>query len=110
MDKSKKKELQEAYKNRSVTGGIYCIECGGNHKKWLKSTTDMEGARNRFEFSARNKGCPEPAMSREFAEYGGESFTFSVVEELKKAETQSAEEFAQDLRALLEMWREKLGQ
>lgn len=107
MNKDKRKELQNAYKNRNLTGGVYCIKCSGNQRTWIRSAVDLEGAKNRVMFSLKMKGSPEPSMSRECAEYGYESFSFIVLEELKKEETQTEQEFADDIAALLEIWTEK---
>lgn len=110
MDAAKRKELKNAYKTRTITGGIFCIECNGNHRKWIRSATDLEGSKNRFMFAVNIGGCPEPSMSREWTQYGTGSFSFTVLEELKKGETQSAEEFAADIDALYEIWLEKSEQ
>lgn len=107
MDKEKRRELISSYKNRAVIGGIYCIKCSGNQRIWIRSTTDMEGSRNRVMFSLKMKNAPEPAMLRECNEYGWESFSFVVLEELKKSEAQTEKEFASDVNALLEIWLEK---
>lgn len=49
-------------------------------------------------------------MRDAWMQYGIESFSFDVLEELKKGETQTAQEFAADVKALLEMWQEKEAQ
>lgn len=107
MDKAKRKDLLNSYKNRTIIGGVYCIKCSGNQRTWIRSTTDMEGARNRVMFSLKMKGAPEPAMLHECNEYGWESFSFIVLEELKKKEDQKEKEFADDIATLLEIWLEK---
>ncbi|MDO5562635.1 MAG: GIY-YIG nuclease family protein [Synergistaceae bacterium] len=107
MDKGKRKGLQSAYKNRTVTGGIYYVKCSGNQRIWIRSTTDIEGTRNKVMFSLKMKGPPEPAMLRECSEYGWESFSFGVLEELKKKEAQTDKEFADNIATLLEIWLEK---
>lgn len=107
MDKEKRKALTDAYKNRTVVGGVYGVRCSGNNKLWLRSTTDMKGARNRVMFSLRMNGAPEPLMRRECTEYGAESFSFVVFEELEKGETQTDSEFSDDIAALFEIWQEK---
>ena len=107
MEKQSRKELQQQYKNRTVIGGVFCITCDASGRKWIKSATDMEGEKNKYEFFIKTKLCPEPGMSAEWNQYGAESFHFSVIEELKKGETQTDREFSEDLKTMLEMWKEK---
>ncbi|WP_312648582.1 GIY-YIG nuclease family protein [Aminipila sp.] len=107
MDKLSKKQLKEQYKNRTVVGGVYCIKCNSNGRQWIKSTMDMTGQKNRFDFSVSINSCLEPSMRLEWEQYGSESFSFAILEEIKKGETQTEREFAEDVDALLEMWAEK---
>jgi exosome complex RNA-binding protein Rrp4 len=89
---------------------VYCVRCGGNGRVWIKSTKNMTGQRNSFQFSQSNGLCPSPEMRLEWHEYGKESFVMTVLEELEKKETQTDAQFADELAVLLEMWREKLEQ
>ena len=107
MDKDKKRELIDSYKNRTITGGVYCIQCSGNQRRWIKSTTDMAGSKSRFLYAVQTKSCPGPAMLRECTAYGIGSFSFVILEELVKKETQTAAEFADDINTLYELWLEK---
>lgn len=110
MESLSKKELKEHYKNRSVVGGVYCIKCNGNGRTWLKSTKDLEGQKNRFQFFVSTNTCPEPSMLADWKQYGANSFSIVILEELKKGDTQSDREFADDISVLLDMWLEKQQQ
>lgn len=110
MDKLSKKELKEQYKSRTVIGGVYCIKCNSNGRKWIKSTMDMTGQKNRFDFSVSINSCLEPSMRLEWKQYGPKSFSFVILEEIKKGEIQTEREFADDVDTLLEMWVEKQQQ
>lgn len=107
MEKLSKRELKENYKNRTVIGGVYCIKCNANGHMWIKSTTDLMGQKNKFEFSISAHSCLEPQMYKEWNQYGADSFSFVILEEIKKGETQTEREFADDIDILLEMWTEK---
>ena len=46
-------------------------------------------------------------MRGEWAQYGAQSFTFEILEEIKKKDTQTEQEFMEDIGVLLELWTEK---
>lgn len=107
MEEHSKKELKERYKNRSVIGGIYCIKCNGNDHLWMKSTVDMVGQKNKFEFFVSANICPETSMLLEWNRYGAKLFSFIVLEKIEKRPTQTEREFKDDIDVLLELWMEK---
>lgn len=107
MDKLSKKALKDQYKSREIIGGVYCIRCSANNAVWLKSTTDMQGSRNRYAFSISTNTSPEIYIAEAWAMYGPSAFSFEILEEIKKKETQSTKEFSDDIATLLELWTEK---
>ena len=104
MERNSKKEIKDQYKNRKLVGGIYSIKCNGSGRIWIKSTKDLEGQFNKFNFFVTTNSCPEPTMRADWNQYGAQSFSFSVIEKLEKSETQTENDFANDVRALYEMW------
>ena len=106
MNEDRKKQLARDYKKKCAVGAVYQITCGGSGRKIVKSTVDMDAIQSRFQFALATKSCPDPALRAEWLEYGAESFSLSVLEEIKKKEDQSSAEFAEDVKALREMWLE----
>lgn len=109
MDADKRKQLINDYKCKLNIGAVYALECKGNNRRWIKSTTDIQGIKNRFQFSMSMKGCPDPATRAECEKYGWDSITLVVLEELEMKEGQTDKEFADDIKALKEMWIDKLS-
>lgn len=107
MEKLTKKDLKEQYKNRKITGGIFCIKCHGNNRMWIRAAKELEGQKNRYNFFISTDTCPEPAMQTEWKVFGANSFSFDILEEIERKETQSEREFADDIGLLLEIWNEK---
>lgn len=110
MDSATRKELRAAYKEQAMVGGVYCIQCSGNQRQWIKSTKNLAGQQNKFTFAMDIHSCPEPGMLAEWNRYGAQSFSFTVLEQLVKKETQTEQEFAEDIDVLLALWMEKQQQ
>ncbi len=107
MNDQTKKALKEQYKNRPRKGGLYCVKCIQNDKHWVHSSTDLKGAKNRFDFSILTNTCLENEVKEDWNIYGPSSFSFEILEEITKKETQSEREFADDVATLFEIWNEK---
>ena len=107
MEKLSKQALKEQYKNRTIVGGIYRIKCSGSNEAWLRSTTDMQGSLNRFNFSVSVGSAPEMCMKQDWEKYGKSTFSFEILEEMKKKDAQTLQEFKEDIKTLFELWKEK---
>lgn len=68
----------------------------------------MQGSKNRFAFSTSTNFCPEACMAQAWKQHGAAAFSFEVLEEIEKKETQTDREFSDDVAVLLELWSEKL--
>lgn len=108
MDKESKKKLKEAYKNKTVTGGIYSITNTITEKKYIYMTRDLAGSKNRFEFAKVSNTCVNITLSKEWEIYGGDAFTFKILETLDREPEQTDKEFQDDLALLLNIWKEKV--
>ncbi|MDR3048534.1 MAG: GIY-YIG nuclease family protein [Elusimicrobiota bacterium] len=107
MQKQDRKKLTTDYKNREMLGGVCAIKNNINGKVWIEGVKDIVGRRNRFEF-VKNTGSAVPLNIRKDWElYGAEAFSFEVLEELKKGETQTDAEFAVDIETLKDIFIEK---
>ncbi len=109
MDKQNRKQLVDAYKERKKVGGVCAIVCSANGRKLLQAAPDLPGAKNKYAFFTATGACPEIALTKDWAQFGRDAFSFDVLEELEQKPEQSTKEFREDLNALMEMWREKIG-
>jgi hypothetical protein len=107
-NEKRKKEVIMEYKERPVTGGVYKITNNMSDKYLLMNDIDLKSTKNRFDFSVKTNMAMHPKMQNDWKEFGAKSFTFEVLEEIKKKDTQSNETFKDDLKVLEEMWAEKL--
>ncbi len=109
MEKQSKKDRLAQYKQRTITGGVAAVKNTANGKILLISAVDLHGCRNRFEFSQKMGGCMHMQLQDDWKKYGTEVFSFEVLEQLEKKDTQTAEEFSDDIKTLEQLWREKLA-
>jgi hypothetical protein len=108
-DKKSRKELLAKYKEREIIGGVYVIKSIVNNIILLKAVTDLRGSVNLFEFSRETGSCVDMKLQSDWNKQGSDKFIFEVLEELKKGETQTDEEFRADISFLKELWAEKLS-
>ena len=107
MDQPDKKELLAKYKARKIMGGVYAIKNRVTGRSLLLSAQDLQGSKNRFEFAQKTGSCVHPRLKDDWAVFGGEAFSLEILEELEKMETQTPDEFKEDIRVLSEIWLEK---
>lgn len=107
MKPQNKKDLIEAYKQRKQIGGIYAVTNKETGKSLVMASADIGGIRSRYEFSAMMGGCFHPKLQQDVNRFGAGAFSFAVLEEMEKKNTQTDREFAEDLEVLLSMWLEK---
>jgi hypothetical protein len=108
VEKQNRKEIQANYKSRKVIGGICAMKNTVNGKQLVIFTADLQGRKNRFEFSKKSNTCADLKLKDDFKSFGADTFVFEVLEELKKSDAQSDKEFSDDLKALYELWLEKI--
>ena len=110
LDKQNRKKILAAYKQRKIIGGVYAINNTVNGKILLVQTSDIEGSKNRFEFSKKTNSCISFQLQKDWKTFGAEAFSFEVLEKLEKKDTQTLKEFQEDLRVLYNILLEKMDQ
>lgn len=108
MDKEHKKKMIATYKNKTVVGGIYCITNTVTGKRYIYTSKDLGGSKNRFNFAKISNTCVNVTLAKEWEEYGGNAFAFEELETLERDAEQTNKEFQNDLDILLQMWEEKM--
>jgi len=108
-NKKSRKEMQQEYKERTVTGGVYLFQDAISGKALLQSTGSIEKAKSLLEFSKATGSCVHPSLAKEWTAHGAEAFSLEILETIDKKDTQTNEEFKEDIIALEELWREKIG-
>ena len=110
MDKQSKKDLQAQYKEREIVGGVFIIKNTLKNKVYLDATLNLSAAKNRFELtSTMGSGVLNPKLQKDWSEQSGEGFVMEILDELKKSDTQTEDEFKADIKIIKQMWEEKLS-
>ena len=104
-----KKELRAQYREREVIGGVYAIKNVANGKILIDSAVNLQGFKNRFEFSQKTGSCVNMKLQKDWGQHGSSAFVFEILEELKKGDTQSDKEFKADIAMLKEIWIKKMA-
>lgn len=104
-----KKDLLAEYKERKITGGICAVRNTANGKILLSAVTDIQGYKNRFEFSQATGGCINVKLQNDWNKYSHETFVFEILDELVKKDTQTSKEFSDDIQTLKEIWLERIN-
>lgn len=103
-----KRELKRAYRETPRPMGVYQILNTVNGKRYVGSSLDLEGIRNRLWFGL---GMGSDSFRRElqadWKTYGEEAFCFEVLEYLKP-DGDPTRDYREELAIMEELWLEKL--
>jgi hypothetical protein len=92
---------------REMIGGICAIKNTITGKVLIESSLDISGSRNRYEFCKKTGSAVSLKLQTDWAAFGADAFAFEVLEELKKSENQTTEEFSADIKLLKEICLER---
>ena len=105
MDKTKK-ELKKEYQQTHTLIGVYQIRNIANDKVLIGRALNLPGAINSNRFQLNAGSHPNRTLQAEWREFGSDSFSFEIVDELAATEGPS-HDYRADLQFLEEFWLEK---
>ncbi|NLK86587.1 MAG: GIY-YIG nuclease family protein [Clostridiaceae bacterium] len=109
MDKARKKELTEQYKQMKKPMGIFIIRCRVNSKCHIQTTQDLKGVMNGALVRLQGGFHPYKELQKEWNEYGGDNFTMEILEHLEYDKDESKTDYSEELDLLRMIWEEKLA-
>jgi len=109
MDRARRKELIEAYKQRKPDMGIFIIRPRSGEKCHIQSAPDLKGAMNGA--LARLEGAMHPVkeLQQAWNEHGPEYFTMEVLETLPYDGDEAKTDYTEELTLLQMIWEERLA-
>ena len=107
MDSSRKKELINAYKQKPKNGGVFAVRSTVNDKRWIECTQDLEGMKNRFEFSVFTNVPMHHCLKEDWLAQGGSCFVYEVLETLAPKEGELPQDYQRGIELLRDCLREE---
>lgn len=103
-----RKEQIRRYKETPRTAGIYRVLNSSNAKFLVGASVDAPAMLNRQRAQLRMGSHPNRALQSDWDSDGDQMFIFEVLDALEPEDSPDYDP-AEDLQALEELWREKLG-
>ena len=103
-----RKELVRKYKETPRPAGVYRVRHTPSGRTLLGGSPDAPAMLNRFRAQLRMNGHPNRRLLADWKADGPDGFTFEVLDLLESDESPDYDP-TEDLAALEELWREKLG-
>jgi hypothetical protein len=104
---NKRKDLKKEYKQNHPPMGVYQIHNLANNKVLVGVALNLPGILNSNRLQLKMGIHPNKVLQAEWHDYGSESFSFEVLDELKATEAEGYD-YREDLAFLEELWVEKL--
>ncbi len=101
MDKSRKKELLGAYKERRPEMGVLSFRCSAAGEEFLMPAADLPAKLNRIRFQLNAGSCPNKRLQALWTEHGEAGFVVEVVKTLEYEDP--AEDHTEELETLYEL-------
>ncbi|MEK6287401.1 MAG: GIY-YIG nuclease family protein [Acidobacteriota bacterium] len=102
---NKKKELKREYQQNHTPMGIYQIRNTANDKVFIGTALNLPGVLNGQKFQLSAGSHLNKRLQADWNEFGSESFTFEILDELSATEGPS-HDYRADLAFLEEFWLE----
>ncbi len=103
-----RRELIREYKKTARPMGIVQVRNLRDDRVYLTASANIPGTINSIRFQLKmGTFLPSPGLAKDWKELGEENFAIEVLDELKPIDD-PARDHGDDLKALEEMWLEKL--
>lgn len=84
MDKQRRKDIAQAYKERKVPMGIFRLRCEPTGETWVGMSRNLDGAANSVLFGLRMGSHRNAALQAAWKAHGEAAFTYAVLETLEE--------------------------
>jgi hypothetical protein len=102
-----RREIIRNYKGTPRSAGVYRVRNTVNGRSVVGSSPNLPGILNRQRIQLERGSHPDRELQKDWNELGSEEFTFETLDQLEPS-SEAGYDPSEDLRVLLQMWREKL--
>jgi hypothetical protein len=108
MEKQRRREIVQAYKERKPQVGVFQVRCAVTGETWVGTSRALDTQQNGIWFGLRQGGYRSKTLQAAWKAHGEAAFELSVLE---RFEDDDAGAYVRDnwLKARLIHWREDLG-
>lgn len=103
-----KRMLKNRYKQGFVPMGVFVIRNEVNQRVLLAESVNLDGAMNRHRFELTMRTHRNKALQADWLAHGAQAFTFEVLDCIKQSDKPDFD-YAAELAALLQLWRDELA-
>ncbi len=109
VDRSRRKELTNEYKQTRREAGVYRIVNGQTGKSLIGSSTNLDSVRNKLEFArtTSSSGTLGYQLKPDVERFGIDTFSLEILEVLDVKPEMTDAQVRADLATLEQLWREK---
>lgn len=109
LDKQRKKELQQQYKQMKPDMGIFVVRNKQTGKSHLVTSQNLKGKMNSVRFQLNFGNYPKRELQRDWTTLGEDRFEMEILEKLKYDKDESKTDYSEELDILQMMWEEKMA-
>jgi hypothetical protein len=80
MDKQRRREIANAYKEKKVAQGVFAVRCAPTGETWLGLSRNLDAQQNSIWFSLRMGSNSNKPMQAAWKTHGEAAFELSIVE------------------------------
>jgi hypothetical protein len=102
-----KKKIIKDYKSQKQPTGIYAVHNKADNKMYIGSSKNLPAVLRRFDFTLKMGSFPFQDLIYDYKRLGEKNFEINVLDELE-IKDESDHEIDRELKALEELWIEKL--
>ncbi|BCW87340.1 hypothetical protein sos41_04690 [Alphaproteobacteria bacterium SO-S41] len=82
MDRTRRKELLDAHKEKKTPIGVFAVRCRPTGEAWVSPSRNLAMQKNGLWFSLRLGSYPNPALQAAWKAHGEDAFDYEILETL----------------------------